>query len=290
MDYFFRASSDLYDVYQCTNPRCGAASISPKPNSAQLERAYSQYYTHEGAAEHLSQKSSARTWRRLFRKCLEREIFVERWASMFLAEIAPTSLLDVGCGQGLIARQMMDRGWAVLGQEVDAVAAARAMETGVDVHIGPIESIEGKLFGAITMSHVIEHVSDPLQTLNKCKQLLAPGGRLVLITPNIKSLGKLFFGRYWRGYEIPRHLHVFSSQALARLVMRAGFSIVESHTSAMNAQSTARESFGAWSGIEPDAQPGYLRAAVLAFAVIEGLLNRASKTVGEELILIAKLN
>src|SRR3954470_12719492 len=54
MDYFFRASSDLYDVYQGTNPRCGAASISPKPNSAQLERAYSQYYTHEGAAEHLS--------------------------------------------------------------------------------------------------------------------------------------------------------------------------------------------------------------------------------------------
>jgi 2-polyprenyl-3-methyl-5-hydroxy-6-metoxy-1,4-benzoquinol methylase len=61
--------------------------------------------------------------------------------------------------------------------------------------------LDGGDFDAITMSHVIEHVPDPLASLDKCRRLLRLGGYLVLSTPNVRSLGHQRFGQSWRGLE-----------------------------------------------------------------------------------------
>ncbi len=45
---------------------------------------------------------------------------------------------------------------------------------------------------------------------------------MVMYTPNSASLSKYLFGRHWRGWETPRHLHVFSPESLMRLAERAG--------------------------------------------------------------------
>lgn len=142
---------------------------------------------------------------------------------------APTGstrrLLDVGCGNGEFLSNAMACGWQVLGLEPDPKAAAAAQQRGVPVHIGGLASLdsETEVFDVITMSHVVEHLHDPIQALHDCRRLLRPGGSLWLETPNIDSLGHRVFGRSWRGVEAPRHLVLFSPQSLQRALDLAGF-------------------------------------------------------------------
>jgi 2-polyprenyl-3-methyl-5-hydroxy-6-metoxy-1,4-benzoquinol methylase len=83
----------------------------------------------------------------------------------------------------------------------------------------------------LTMFDVIEHVPDPLGDLRKAFDLLAPGGLVVLSTPNIDGL----FPRlslplakkldYWPHPEPPYHLYQFSARTLAAMLEKAGFEI-----------------------------------------------------------------
>ena len=134
-------------------------------------------------------------------------------------------LLDVGCGSGQFLANMRDLGWEVMGVEPDPEAARVAREKlGLEVCQGTLAESEfpQDSFDVVTMSHVIEHVPDPLGLLKECKGILKPGGRLVLVTPNIESLGARVFGEFWRGWEPPRHLFLFSPRTLSRCVESAG--------------------------------------------------------------------
>jgi SAM-dependent methyltransferase len=108
---------------------------------------------------------------------------------------------------------------------MDPVVVKNARARNLDVRLGGIEQFEGnrETFDWITMSHVIEHVHDPVKVLRAAHALLKPGGRLWLETPNAASFGHRHFGAHWRGLEPPRHLVVFDGQSLALAMMSAGF-------------------------------------------------------------------
>jgi 2-polyprenyl-3-methyl-5-hydroxy-6-metoxy-1,4-benzoquinol methylase len=143
-------------------------------------------------------------------------------------------LLDVGCGSGDFLARMRDRGWSVVGVEPDPVAAEGARQRGLDVHDGMLAdaAFTDDSFDAIVLSHVIEHVHDPIALLRECGRALRPGGTLVLFTPNLTSVGHRRFGADWRGLEPPRHLHIFSAGALGACVARVGLAVSEVRTSA----------------------------------------------------------
>jgi SAM-dependent methyltransferase len=140
-------------------------------------------------------------------------------------------LLDVGCGMGAFLATMKARGWEVHGLEPDPAAAAAARAVGIDVRRGTLVDADwpGGSFQAVTMSSVIEHVHDPAEDLAVCRRLLAPGGLIHIVTPNIDALGDERFGRHWRGLEAPRHLVLFNRGSLARLLDACGFEDVTFH-------------------------------------------------------------
>jgi 2-polyprenyl-3-methyl-5-hydroxy-6-metoxy-1,4-benzoquinol methylase len=80
-------------------------------------------------------------------------------------------------------------------------------------------------FDAVALHHVIEHLPDPLATLQYARELLRPGGILAIATPSTRSLGRRVFGAIWLHWDPPRHLHTFSARSLADLVRRAGFRV-----------------------------------------------------------------
>ena len=167
------------------------------------------------------------TLRRAFNVLLRAiSLFSERRRAsvMYLHDRPPGTLLEVGCGDGAKLAMLRSFGWRVVGQDLDTKAAHNAREKfGLDVRTTNVESIArtGVTFDAVIANHVIEHVSDPVAFVRYCTAMLAPGGRLVIMTPNIDSHGHHVFGRSWMGLDPPRHLFLFSPVSLARICAAA---------------------------------------------------------------------
>ena len=160
------------------------------------------------------------------------------YSVMHLPAVPQGRVLDVGCGSGEILSNLKSLGWQVEGVDFDPAAVAAARTRGVPVHLGDLfdQKFPAESFDAVVMSHVIEHVPDPLGLIQECERILKPGGRLVMVTPNPRSLSHRLFGRAWRGLEPPRHLYIQTRESFADLTVRAGFEQVELRTSARFAE------------------------------------------------------
>jgi SAM-dependent methyltransferase len=91
----------------------------------------------------------------------------------------------------------------------------------------PCTTLPPESFDVVTLSHVIEHLHDPRPALREIHRLLAPGGLVMITTPNLDAYGLEVFGRCWRGLEPPRHLVLYTSRSLGGLLSDAGFCTIE---------------------------------------------------------------
>lgn len=189
-------------------------------------------------ARHLSYPSaSSSPGVELATRIAERIPVIRDSAALTVATLPPGAgrrLLDVGCGSGEFLQRMRSFGWETVGVEPDPVAAARARNAKLDVRDGQLvdAAFHADFFDAIVLSHVIEHVHDPVGLLRECARVLRPGGVLMVMTPNLESVGHRRFGADWRGLEPPRHLHLFSSRSLSACIREAGLTVAEVRTSA----------------------------------------------------------
>lgn len=129
--------------------------------------------------------------------------------------LAGKTALDVGCGAGLLAEPLARLGAKVTG--LDAAPAlisvarehAAAMGLDIDYRAGAVEELRGR-FDLITCMEVIEHVADPAVFVNALARRLAPGGLLILSTPNATSRSRLLMITIGEGLgQIPRGTHDF---------------------------------------------------------------------------------
>lgn len=82
------------------------------------------------------------------------------------------------------------------------------------------------LFDVATSWHVIEHIPEPKNFLNKVYKVLKPGGFLVISTPNLNSLGFKLSNAKWYHFDAPRHLVLFNELSLRKLTESLGFRLV----------------------------------------------------------------
>jgi SAM-dependent methyltransferase len=153
----------------------------------------------------------------------------------------PGRALDVGCGAGGLMVRLSMLGWAVEGVEWDEAAAAIARGTGHQVHAGNAMRLVPELgpYDLVVLNHVIEHLQDPAAALARLAELLAPGGRIVLVYPNPESLGARWFGAWWFGWEAPRHLVLPTVHGMRRLTQRIGLRLLSSRTLSRSAEAHA---------------------------------------------------
>jgi len=213
---------------------------------------------------------------------------------MYLPCVAGGEVLDVGCGGGAFLERMRGLGWRVAGVEPDPRAAevARAQRR-LDVRAGTLDDVrfeEGR-FDAVTSSHVIEHVHDPLAFLRECARVTKPGGRVVVVTPNTGSLGHRRLGTDWIGLDPPRHLYLFTRATLRRLAEKAGLAVLTVRSSVRNAEFSwllARGKLAAWP--EPGQRPprGWAGRRARAFQLAEWVLTLLGVPAGEELVLVGR--
>ena len=134
----------------------------------------------------------------------------------------PRRLLDIGCGEGTFLLEAQRQGWEVYGVEINP-APARAAGLHVASSIEELASFAP--FQCITLWHSLEHISDPRATLGKLRELLAPGGAILVAVPDAGGLHAGLFGRHWFPLDVPRHIHHFNRQSLTRMLADSGLAV-----------------------------------------------------------------
>lgn len=203
----------MYSVYYCRECRIGVTW--PRPDDETLVRLYSpgEYRADEG-------KRFVGPIEFLFE--LHKKWLIHRISSSMKAG----RMLDVGCGSGFLASLFANAGWDVTGIERDDMTAMHARETYRIPVVTDIDHVTGT-FDLIMVNHVLEHLEQPLQFLEKCREQLAPGGRVIVAVPNFSSF-QAFVGREgWFHLDLPLHLFHFSEQGLKVLMERAGLRVVD---------------------------------------------------------------
>lgn len=246
-DRVFFVAPGKWSLWQCG--RCRSAWLDPRPTEATIGGAYSSYYTHEEAElagpqtgfEHLRAALGNGYRNHRFRSRLSPALPIGallatlvpplRWpidvAYRFLPKAAPDKafrVLDIGCSNGAWLELARNAGWDVAGAEPDPVSRRVARERGIEVRESVGDWLDNpESFDWVTISHVIEHVHDPLSLLRDSFRLLRPGGGLYVDTPNIDAVGHSVYGADWLALDPPRHLILFNRKSLSDSVKRSGF-------------------------------------------------------------------
>lgn len=155
----------------------------------------------------------------------DKAAIVERFVTLG----AKSEVLDVGCGAGTFVAKMRQRhGARVAAVDFKDLSATPWMKD-VDFRCGLFyeQQFAGKKFDLITMWHFLEHDYDPPRTLATARELLAPGGRLVIEVPRLDSVTWKLYHERWPGLQAPQHTVLFDRRALQSMVHAAGLEIVE---------------------------------------------------------------
>lgn len=145
---------------------------------------------------------------------------------------------DVGCGAGLIAEPLARLGAAVTGVDAAAenIAVARLHAEGqglaIDYRQGSVDVLEPGAYDLITSLEVIEHVTEPAAFVAGLAAALAPGGLLILSTPNRTAASRLLMvGLAEATGRIPRGTHDWDAfltpDELTRLVQNGGLEVID---------------------------------------------------------------
>jgi len=135
-------------------------------------------------------------------------------------------LLEIGCSMGFLLAKFREDGWDVEGIEpnkgycefVKEYHGIQASPTILEEANWPDESVD-----VVVMLHVIEHVPDPLQTLEAIFRVLKPGGSLVIETPRYDSLMFKLMRHRERSVSCDGHIYFFTTNTLRQLCLKAGF-------------------------------------------------------------------
>ncbi|HNP23059.1 MAG TPA: class I SAM-dependent methyltransferase [Panacibacter sp.] len=137
------------------------------------------------------------------------------------------SLLDVGAGTGAFAAVMEIAGWKVTGLEPDETARANAQRNHqlTLLKLTSLYSLQNSTYDTITLWHVLEHVHQLHEYLDRFHNLLKPGGTLVIAVPNYTSGDATHYQENWAAYDVPRHLYHFSPQSMKVMMEKHGFKV-----------------------------------------------------------------
>ena len=166
----------------------------------------------------------------------EPERFAERLAFLLGHVAGGDRVLDLGCGDGAFAAQLLAAGGAVTAADVAPLARARAAlrapgASGVLLSDGEPLPFGDDAFDIVWTGETLEHVADVTGLLAEARRVLRAGGTLVATTPNLARLrvaGEALAGRPLESRLDPRadHLRFFSARSLRRVLGDAGFTDV----------------------------------------------------------------
>ncbi len=207
-----------YKLVKCRS--CGLVYLNPRPSQKEIKKIYANKYVLYEKKADIQNKQIEEEINKRRRRCEKILGVLKKKAGR---------VLDIGCGRGFFIACMKRYGWEVAGIDISESACDFAMKyLGLNIHRGIVEDMAFKEdFDLITMSHLFEHLPDPVNTLKKISQLMSKDGMLVVAGPNFGSFDRWWHGVSWEGYKMPSHLYYLTPQTYCAFLEKAGFRVVK---------------------------------------------------------------
>ncbi|MDD5111135.1 MAG: class I SAM-dependent methyltransferase [Candidatus Altiarchaeota archaeon] len=204
----YRTASKVGNFRLLSCVQCGQSRLYPKPapNARKPD-----------AGEPPRDPAMERLWR--------------KFAAVIMGEVGcfkrSGSLLDVGCGDGILLDYARSRGFSVRGIDLNESKAAYARtHLKLDVTTGNFMEFDfEKRFDVVVMNHVIEHVEDPVALLSRAREAAAEDGIVVVGTPNVDGWIRTLLGRRWYPYCPGDHVYLYNPKTLARVIGESGLEL-----------------------------------------------------------------
>tara|TARA_B100001123_G_scaffold295929_1_gene330044 strand:- start:18034 stop:19083 length:1050 start_codon:yes stop_codon:yes gene_type:complete len=133
--------------------------------------------------------------------------------------------LDAGCSTGFVVEAAVQRGWKSLGIDLNPSAVESGRNRGLPLKVAGIEDdvLTGEAYEAISLFDVLEHLPRPRLILERCRELLAPGGIVFVYVPNYDSASRFLMGQDAHFIWPTHHLNYYTPLTLVDLLARTGF-------------------------------------------------------------------
>lgn len=156
------------------------------------------------------------------------------WSNRFYAILvrrygpSRSRLLEIGSGLGHLVGQLEGM-YATAAVDVNhwALVQSKAVAPHTLLQVASAEDLPfaDGLFGVVIIKHVVEHLPHPARAIAELGRVIAPGGALILATPNLASLSRPSKGAKWIGYHDPTHISLKQPSEWLDMIKDAGFEL-----------------------------------------------------------------
>jgi 2-polyprenyl-3-methyl-5-hydroxy-6-metoxy-1,4-benzoquinol methylase len=210
-------SHETFHLQKCS--ACGFVFTNPRPDNKDLPKYYQsdEYISHSDKSTSLIGQlyKIART-------------FTMKWKCSLVRQYSlrtPSSLLDYGSGTGSFLLACKKHQMRIAGVEPSSTARAQANEKIPNQVVSDIHQVNGS-FEVITLWHVLEHVNDLNDTLDRLKSHLQENGTMFIAVPNLQSPDAKKYKEHWAGYDVPRHLWHFTRPTMEMLLTHHNLKLI----------------------------------------------------------------
>lgn len=204
-----------YNIYRCDD--CNLMFVHPQPSRDELLRIYDNSYFWRGNKYLKMNKTESRS----------RNLDNDKQKINIIKKYKETGrLLDVGCAMGGFLYLARQEGFDVTGVEVSTFCTNFIKnKLGIEVH--NVDLLSARLpsgtYDVVTLWDVIEHLRNPVETVNEIHRILRPGGILCFSTGDVNSFYARIMGRFWHLLTPPQHLFYFTPKSIRKMLDRCGF-------------------------------------------------------------------
>ena len=208
-------SNDVFTISKCSD--CGFLFTDPIPSKETIGKYYKSdnYISHSGTKKGLINSVYH----------VVRNYQISKKEQLISTLTNKKKLLDIGCGTGEFVQFCEEKGWQVFGTEPDTKTRARVQIDSVCSDIWA-QKLSKETFSVVTMWHVLEHVYELNNSLNKIVSLIEKNGFLVVAVPNHDSFDAKKYKENWVAYDVPIHLHHFRKEDIKNLCAKHDLKLI----------------------------------------------------------------
>jgi len=140
-------------------------------------------------------------------------------------------ILEIGCGGGGFIRECISHGWDTIGTDLNSELESTITSMGAKFikTTLPIIDLPDNSLDAVFAWQVLEHLYQPIETLEEIKRVLKPNGIFAFSVPNSDCWQFHFFKDKWAGLQVPTHVSHFSAKSIQQVVEKSGLNVINIH-------------------------------------------------------------